>query len=120
MVTLNLVLNFSIRSASSNTDLLPIASMISSLLSSVALAIVVSLNIVRGGSPFALSAQRLERAGERGKHTVERAGEPGQRRLERGAEVGQELLPRRHRRELRYLGLVDRPTIEQPAFDLRL
>src|SRR4029078_7615609 len=76
IVTLNFVLKASISSASSNTDMFPIASRISSLLM-VALAIVVfSLEELRA---FALSLERVERACKHRKQSIEGADKGGRR-----------------------------------------
>src|SRR5665213_588218 len=92
IVTLNLVLNASTSSDNSRTVMLPIASRISSLLSEVALAIVVNLRSVLGA--FALSLERIERPCEHVQKSVHGACKGCHRGHEAGSEFGQQLLPR--------------------------
>src|SRR5690606_4115690 len=84
-VTLNLVLNASMRSASSTTVLLPIASRISSLLSVV---VAISLFSVRLCSGRPLVAKRLERGNHGIQDVVQRPGKLAEQDLTRrnGAE----------------------------------
>src|SRR5262249_23594504 len=130
IVTLNLLLKASISSASSKTDLLPIASRISSFvmvvgISSFSLCDNASRSIVRsvshfkhavgrltdlsgaGSSALFLLPQPFERAGEHVQDAAERSHEPGQRRLQSGAELREHLLAARHRGQLGHLRLVD-------------
>src|SRR4051794_17243025 len=132
IVTLNRLLKASMRSASSKTDMLPIASRISSLLRVALAMVVLSPEVFPGVSwgvlfrrtpgksgALALGLQRVERTGKRHQQTVEGADEGAERRLQSCTELGQHLLPRRHRREPLHLRGVDRGTGEQAALHRR-
>src|ERR1700752_4076622 len=116
IVTPNLDLNASISSASSNTDMLPMASRMSSLLM-VCVAIVFSLTLLSGGASGALILQRLQGADHRIEQPVQDAQEPGPRRLERAAQRRQQLLLGRQRSERLHLRLRDRLPLDQPDPD---
>src|SRR5262245_13001872 len=90
MVTLNFVLKASISSASSNTDMLPMASRISSL-DIVLVAMLLSLWTWLG-SAAALRLERLEGANPLLQQPVHRAEHPLERRLERATQLGQQHL----------------------------
>ena len=108
MVTLNFSLNASIISDSSKTDMLPIASRISSLLR-VVLAMVLSpvkisqdvlgrcsgIRLGDSGS-FLLLLERVERAGEVGKERVHHAEHASHRCLHGRTELAEQLLARGH------------------------
>src|SRR5436190_1236843 len=78
IVTLNFALNASISSASSNTDMLPIAAMISSLPNVVCVAMWLLSRL--------LVFQRLEGSHHRHEQSVQRTGEARQRRLAQRAQ----------------------------------
>src|SRR6185437_2062676 len=80
MVTLNLVLKASMRSASSRTDLLPIASRISSLLSVVVGMFTISVRLRSGPALF---AEGLEGADKGIQDAVQGPGDLGQQHLAR-------------------------------------
>src|SRR5207247_2095028 len=85
IVTLNFALNASISSASSNTDMLPIAAMISSLPNVVCVAMWLLSRL--------LVFQRLEGTHHRHEQSVQRTGEARQRRLQGPAQLRQPHLP---------------------------
>src|SRR5207245_1847008 len=105
-------LNASISSASSNTDMLPIAAMISSLPKVVCVAMWLLSRL--------LVFQRLEGPHHRHEQSVERTGEACQRRLQGAAQLRQQCVPCGQRREPRDLLRTERLTLHQADLDLRL
>src|SRR4051812_20829112 len=136
IVTLNLLLKDSISSESSNTDMLPIASRISSLLmvegiylfsGSVKAWIGGSVcwwlsqpPLYGSGSLLALSLQRVDGSGKHGQQAVHRDGQARDRRLHAGSELREHLLLRRHRGQRFHFRGVEGPALEQSALHRRL
>src|SRR2546422_769399 len=112
IVTLNFALNASISSASSNTDMLPIAAMISSLPKVVCVAMWLLSRL--------LVFQRLKGPHHRHEQSVQRTGEACQRRLQGAAQLRQQCVPCGQRREPRDLLRTERLTLHQADLDLRL
>src|SRR6185503_2629772 len=113
IVTPNLLLKASISSASSNTDMLPMASRMSSLLI-VCVAMVFSLTLLRcgaRGSP--LFFQRLQGANHRVEQSVQHSEEPRHRRLQGAAQLREQLLFGGQRRQALHLGGRDRLPLHQ-------
>src|SRR5436190_1525340 len=106
IVTLNFALNASISSASSNTDILPIAAMMSSLLRLVCVAMCLRSRLV--------VFQRFEGPHHRHEQPVHGAGERRQRRLQGPTHLGQQRLPRAQRQRVLHHHVLDAGRAQPP------